>query len=450
MEALLTCRDLVKRYGAKTALHGLSLTVEPGRIVGLLGPNGSGKTTLIKLASGLLTPTSGEITIAGHAPGVETKSLVSYLPERSYLSDWMRVEDTLRFFCDFYAESVFPVWSSISTRVMSVFPFSVGEGMIVLGILFLTAFAAVGFLRLTVKKAWSKKLFHSFSCTFSWIFLALVWVMTCNCFLLYHSSAFEDRYMEQVRSENYSKAELAVLRDYIVVNANELAEQMERDADGYLIYKGDMNQAAVEAMQQVGTDYGRLQGYYPQPKEIYFSELLSQTYRMGYYFPFSMEANYNGTMYIVNKPSVICHEFAHLKGFMQEDEANLIGYLACINSDDAFFRYSGYMGVLNYVEKEFRTSIQKSRKEYAKHPQISAQVYADNMFLTQEAWQTVEKKAFVSTKTAKKVSNAATTASLKLNGVEEGMKAYDGVVKLLLDYYDGVLYGDVLVTVDAE
>lgn len=117
-------------------------------------------------------------------------------------------------------------------------------------------------------------------------FLALVWVMTCNCFLLYHSSAFEDRYMEQVRSENYSKAELAVLRDYIVVNANELAEQMERDADGYLIYKGDMNQAAVEAMQQVGTDYGRLQGYYPQPKEIYFSELLSQTYRMGYYFPF--------------------------------------------------------------------------------------------------------------------------------------------------------------------
>ena len=77
--------------------------------------------------------------------------------------------------------------------------------------------------------------------------------------------------MEQVRSENYSKAELAVLRDYIVVNANELAEQMERDADGYLIYKGDMNQAAAEAMQRVGTDYGRLQGYYPQPRFIFRS-----------------------------------------------------------------------------------------------------------------------------------------------------------------------------------
>ena len=92
MEALLSCRDLVKRYGAKTALQGLTLAVEPGRIVGLLGPNGSGKTTLIKLASGLLTPTSGEILIAGHAPGVETKALVSYLPERSYLMDFTSLE----------------------------------------------------------------------------------------------------------------------------------------------------------------------------------------------------------------------------------------------------------------------------------------------------------------------------------------------------------------------
>ena len=224
-------------------------------------------------------------------------------------------------------------------------------------------------LRLTVKKR-GAKIVSQLSLHIFLDFLALVWVMTCNCFLLYHSSAFEDRYMEQVRSENYSKAELAVLRDYIVVNANELAEQMERDADGYLIYKGDMNQAAVEAMQQVGTDYGRLQGYYPQPKEIYFSELLSQTYMMGYYFPFSMEANYNGTMYIVNKPSVICHEFAHLKGFMQEDEANLIGYLACINSDDAFFRYSGYMGVLNYVEKRISC-------EHSKEPERIREASAD-------------------------------------------------------------------------
>ena len=298
--------------------------------------------------------------------------------------------------------------------------------MIVLGILFLTAFAAVGFLRLTVKKAWSKKLFHRFSCTFSWIFLALVWVMTCNCFLLYHSSAFEDRYMEQVRSENYSKAELAVLRDYIVVNANELAEQMERDADGYLIYKGDMNQA----MQQVGTDYGRLQGYYPQPKEIYFSELLSQTYMMGYYFPFSMEANYNTMIYITNQPATLCHELSHLKGFILEDEANFIGYLACVGSEEELFQYSAYLSVIAYLDDDFYRTV--GEEEYWKHPEISVQVRKDSVFLTKESWEQVEEKAVLETTKVQQASYDFLETTLTLNGVEDGLDSYSRVVQLLL------------------
>jgi len=79
------------------------LSLERGKIVGLLGPNGSGKTTMIKLASGLLTPTSGEILISGTNPGIETKKIVSYLPERTYLNDWMRVSDIICLFKDFYS-----------------------------------------------------------------------------------------------------------------------------------------------------------------------------------------------------------------------------------------------------------------------------------------------------------------------------------------------------------
>ena len=75
-----------------------------GRIVGLLGPNGSGKSTLIKLANGLLTPTSGELLINGNKPGIETKKIVSYLPERTYLADWMKVSDIINFFKDFYED----------------------------------------------------------------------------------------------------------------------------------------------------------------------------------------------------------------------------------------------------------------------------------------------------------------------------------------------------------
>ena len=102
MENIMQCKGLGKRFGHKVALEGVDLEIPKGRIIGLLGPNGSGKTTLIKLANGLLTPDEGTITVGGNAPGVASKKIVSYLPERTYLSDWMRVSDLLNFFEDFY------------------------------------------------------------------------------------------------------------------------------------------------------------------------------------------------------------------------------------------------------------------------------------------------------------------------------------------------------------
>ena len=102
--SILECKALTKRYGGKSALEGVELSIEPGRIVGLLGPNGSGKTTLIKLANGLLTPTSGEIRIDGKAPSPETKAIVSYLPDRNALPDWMTVAQTVDYYADFYAD----------------------------------------------------------------------------------------------------------------------------------------------------------------------------------------------------------------------------------------------------------------------------------------------------------------------------------------------------------
>ena len=101
---ILTCESLTKCYGAKTALDSMDLHIGLGKIVGLLGPNGSGKTTLIKLANGLLQPTGGSIRIAGMKPGVESKAIVSYLPDADWLPDWMRVEQLVELFCDFYKD----------------------------------------------------------------------------------------------------------------------------------------------------------------------------------------------------------------------------------------------------------------------------------------------------------------------------------------------------------
>lgn len=104
MSIIFECKDLTKKYGAFTAVENLNLSIERGKIIGLLGPNGSGKTTLIKMSNGLLTPTKGEILIDGKKVGVETKSIVSYLPERTYLNDWMKVKEMVGFFDDFYED----------------------------------------------------------------------------------------------------------------------------------------------------------------------------------------------------------------------------------------------------------------------------------------------------------------------------------------------------------
>ena len=102
MNELIRCTGLTKKYGNVLALNNIDLTVERGKIIGILGPNGSGKTTIIKLINGLLTPNGGEILVNGQVPGVETKKIVSYLPDNNFLPAWMTAEQIINLFCDFY------------------------------------------------------------------------------------------------------------------------------------------------------------------------------------------------------------------------------------------------------------------------------------------------------------------------------------------------------------
>lgn len=104
MSELIKCTSLTKRFGTLTALDNIDLSLQNGKIVGLLGPNGSGKTTLIKIINGLLTPTSGSIEICGMAPGVETKKLVAYLPDKNFLYLGMTVKQIVAMYADFYAD----------------------------------------------------------------------------------------------------------------------------------------------------------------------------------------------------------------------------------------------------------------------------------------------------------------------------------------------------------
>lgn len=191
-------------------------------------------------------------------------------------------------FCDWHIRFFFPVSINTYGRMMSVVPFSVGEWMIVFGLLLLAEALILGLVRLFVKKEWVKKLCSGFYKGFAWVLLAVFWIMTCNCFLLYHASPIDEKYMPEKTERTYTDTELAAVRDYIVTQLNELTELMERDDAGYLVYDEEISDGAIRAMQKLGNEYGQLAGYYPKAKTIHSSDFLSQEHMMGYYFPFSM------------------------------------------------------------------------------------------------------------------------------------------------------------------
>lgn len=104
MSELLRCERLTKQFGQIVAVNNLDLSLESGKIIGLLGPNGSGKTTLIKMINGLLRPTAGQITVCGNPPGVQSKAAVAYLPDNNFLNTWMKVRQIVNMFSEFYSD----------------------------------------------------------------------------------------------------------------------------------------------------------------------------------------------------------------------------------------------------------------------------------------------------------------------------------------------------------
>lgn len=185
--------------------------------------------------------------------------------------------------------------------------------------------------------------------------------------------------------------------------------------------------------EKLGEKYPGLSGYYPQPKKIVFSNIMSQQNLSGIFFPFTLEANYNTDMYITNMPFTICHELAHLKGYIYEDEANFIAFMACMQSDNLFFKYSGYLNVLNYVSNDFRRNA--TEEEWDMRTLVTEEVASDNIFLTSAAWEEVNKTSPFNTETVEAVSNKLLDGNLVLNGVKDGIKSYSRVVQLLIYYY---------------
>lgn len=343
--------------------------------------------------------------------------------------------------CDWYTLYITPVWYNSFGRLANIFPFSVGEIMLGFAVVLVCLAALFGILLVFLRKKEGYRRFTAvFYRIFAYIFVMVCLVMTLNCSMLYHCEPLDPNPNAAYRE--YTIEELELMRNHIVAQCNYYSCLVERDAEGYLVYSGDMQETAKRALHNISDQYPKLSGYYPDVKHMALSNLMSQAYMAGYYFPFSMEANCNGNMYISNYPEVYCHELSHLHGYIHEDEANFLSFLACKESDDVFFIYCGYLSVLNYVNNAYWESIDGDIERYMAQPSVNQFVNTDNIFLLEKTWEEVEETAVFATDTIDAVSDRFTETSLQLNGVKEGLARYDKVVDLLLQYYDGILYTD--------
>lgn len=249
---------------------------------------------------------------------------------------------------------------------------------------------------------------------------------------MYRCTPFSERYF--TTSDQHTRSELTKLYGILIDECNELAQEVQRDENGIFTLTDDVDFYAKEAMKKASETYPQLKGYYPDAKPIYSSYFMSQSGLMGIYFPFSMEANYNNDMYEMNLPNTICHEYAHLKGIIQEDEAGFIAFIASTGSESSDFRYSGYLNALEYVHNEvYKNNISEA---YFLTDTISDEVKNDWFrFVPENYWEENKEKEIISTETVDAFSSAATDTSLKLNGVEDGIESYSRIVNLLLDYY---------------
>lgn len=341
-----------------------------------------------------------------------------------------------RVFADWYRLYVFPVLTGLPARLSGLFRGSVGEVLIGAGIcLVILEIVLLPFFLIRRSRLYRYR-FRNVRLV-CWILLYIYGTETLHCYVLYHATTLEEQYFNQAAA--YGAEDLANAYVQVVTKANALSEKVKRTADGTAVYHGTLGQLyqdCVLAMRRQGKTYPYLAGYYPNPKPIHASYFMSQQYLLGIYFPFTMEANYNTVMYPVNLPATVCHEYSHLKGIILEDEANFFGFLACIESDDAYLQYSGYLSVLGYLSRQVQKSVPEEIRKTL--PAANEQVRKDDIFLTQEQWEQVEKKAVFSTETVNQATNAFLETNLTMNGITDGMQSYSRVVRLVVRYYGDI------------
>ncbi len=335
-------------------------------------------------------------------------------------------------FAQWYGTHLYPVWVGSMGRVMGFFPFSVSEMLLYL----LAACFLIGFVRkvfrrlagLVYKPSSSRSRPFSINArraVWNMILLAAVlcFLYVANCGINYHKDSFSE--ISGISVEEYTAEELKEVCEWLTDRVAAYSGKVKRGTEGEMLLDIPLESHAVEAMEELGEEYSELAGYYPNPKELVNSWILSVQSLSGVYSPFTIEANYNGDMPDYYIPFTACHELSHLRGFMQEQEANFISFLACTGSEEAAFAYSGslsgWVQCMNVLYRADYDAWEEVRERLPEEAEADLKV-------NREFWAKYDGRIA-------EVSNRINDTYLKANGQKDGVESYNRMVDLIVSYY---------------
>ncbi|HML37669.1 MAG TPA: DUF3810 domain-containing protein [Bacillota bacterium] len=330
-------------------------------------------------------------------------------------------------FAQWYAVNVYPVFPNLIGRLSSLWDHSFFEAGILLFIvmaaaLILSGIAAVAFIRNSSGKAYGSFCLRFLSC----VIAALMLVYSLTCAVNYQRDRIGA--VLKLPETDLTEERLEALCTLLAEDMTALTEEPEWDYGRLSVNDTDYIEAeAVNSMQELGRKEPSLSGYYPEPKPAYFSNLLSRFGIEGIFSPFTLEANYNENMPTFLIPYTLCHELAHLKGYMREDDAGFIAYLACRNSPSPVFQYSGIFSALKFALGALKS--EASPEEFNK-------IYQSIPEPARIQLGTVQEQSAQGASSFMAVTKSVNDLYLKANA-QTGTKSYGGVVDLLIEDYAG-------------
>ena len=318
-------------------------------------------------------------------------------------------------FAQWYTVHLYDMAVNTMGRIFGLMPFSAVEILLYAAVVSLAVcIAAVIRRKLSVMRAAASLILAA---------TLLFFLYTANCGVNYHRTSFAES--AGIAAGDYSVNELAEVCLLLTEDVNQTAALVYRDEQHVMHHDENVERRAAEVMKELSQIWPELEGYYPQAKGLLNPWILSVQQITGIYSPFTIEANVNTGMTDYNIPFTACHELSHLRGFMQEEEANFIAWLACREADDPDFGYSGSLrGWISCMNVLYRAD----QERWAEIRVLLSPAVEPDLAANRAYWAKYEGKIA-------EIAETVNDNYLKANGQSDGVKSYGRMADLIVAYY---------------